>query len=179
MKSNKLTNKKIKMDNEVSSLLATTNNLQKYVLNIFVQHFDNNRTCTSEHFTEDFTNVNNSLLEARRKAIQMAQNYFDVFESSNNFSTYWEAEHLDFRNYSCFSINIQFMNLSELDNEGIFECVIYGEEMDEILESLELEAEFYLNHLPSENITIVELELDEKYRILAHDIDFILEEHLV
>lgn len=178
MKNKKLKNKEIKMTDELSAVFGTTKNLQKYILQVSIQESDKNGMCTYQFITKEYTNVNTSLLEARREAVSMAQNYYDVLESSNNFTPYKEIEISDFTNHSCYLISIYFVNIWGLEIDDCLEYAIHGKEIVDLLENLELEAEYFINHLPSESITLLELELDKKYLILNHDIDFILEEHL-
>lgn len=145
--------------------------MEKYSVTVFIGRVNKKGQLTeSNNFEYEFSSGN--LIKDRKKAIKrtkkLLENIEDFLPKGQTFSSIIEAEMKGFKDYNCFSIDINFVN-KEGDMSPIFGC-----SPEETFEWLEYEYEvFKRNSLYVKSVEI-ENPYGELIRVISDDLDFLL-----
>lgn len=124
--------------NTRSKKMKSQNSILEYLVNIHINEVDKKGKIKGQSFDKKFNSKD--LLKNRREAIEyyIDQSNFFLQKSGIDFSSPFEAEQKNYKDYKCFSITLQVSY-----HDGT--CIDI-DEPDSIFEFLDLEAEVFKNY---------------------------------
>ena len=144
---------------------------EKYLVRVFILKFDENGNSNSEDFEYTFEEENP--FDASNNAIKKTKDLKSLFEDEmpeeSKFISPLEAELKGFKNINSYSLELIFKS----DEDG-FDNIMYGEDEEETIMSLQAEAVYYRDNVENQQYDEIEDENGEYVEILESDKDFFL-----
>lgn len=125
----------------------------------------------SENF--EYTFEESNPIDARNKAIEKVKEVMSIFEDEMpedcKFSSPLEAKFKGYKNFNSYSLELIFIS-----DEGEFDNIIFGQDEEETIMSLQAEAYYYRDNVENEQYDEIEDEDGDYVEILKSNSDFFL-----
>lgn len=143
--------------------------MSHYSVNLHITKVDGNGKRANQ--SQDFEFDSDNLIENRRNAIKKAKEILNTLEDylpkGERFSSYWEAERLNFKNFNCFSLTIYL----HYDGE---DTPIFGGDEEEKFQALEYEAQLFEIEHPDMKLVTTEDFDGEEVEVIEEDLAFLI-----
>ena len=146
-------------------------NKAKYLVRVFILIMGEKGKLYSEDF--EYTFEESNPIDARNKAIEKVKDLRSLFEDEmpedSKFSSPLEARLKGFKNFKSCSLELVFIS-----DEGEFDNIIYGQDEEETIMSLQAEAYYYRGNVENQQYGEIEDEDGDYVEILKSNSDFFL-----